>query len=142
MKLRKAIESDLDNVLLLHQKLFTYNYDYQHYANELDNEFSHFLVLENDNQIVGYFIIHVIFENIDIIIIAIDEKIQNLGYGQLLFDYILYIKDKHKCDTIMLEVETSNIKAINFYQKNNFEIIQIRKNYYGNNQDALVMKRG
>lgn len=142
MKLRKAQPSDIDKVLKLHNTLFTYNYDYQHYANELENEFSHFLVLEDNNQLLGYFVIHVIFEVIDIIIIAIDKVIQKQGYGQFLLDYILYIKDRDKCDTIMLEVEKTNSKAINFYKKNNFETIQIRKNYYGINKDALVMKRG
>ena len=40
----------------------------------------------------------------------------------------------------MLEVREDNIKAINFYQKNDFKIISKRKNYY-QNVDALIMER-
>ena len=40
----------------------------------------------------------------------------------------------------MLEVREDNLKAINFYQKNNFTIIAKRQNYY-KNIDALIMER-
>ena len=42
-------------------------------------------------------------------------------------------------ERIMLEVRCDNIYAIKLYKKYNFKIINIRKNYYLNN-DAYVME--
>ena len=40
---------------------------------------------------------------------------------------------------MLLEVRCDNINAIKLYKKYNFKIINIRKNYYENN-DAYVME--
>ena len=40
---------------------------------------------------------------------------------------------------IFLEVNQKNLNAIKLYKKNNFEEISVRKNYYGLNEDALIM---
>ena len=42
-------------------------------------------------------------------------------------------------DSIYLEVEASNKRAIRFYQKNGFQILRINKCYYSNGEDALIM---
>ena len=39
----------------------------------------------------------------------------------------------------LLEVNENNEKAIKLYKKNGFEEISVRKNYYGNHQNALIM---
>ena len=56
-----------------------------------------------------------------------------------LINYIIKKKDTI-ASKIMLEVREDNLKAINFYQKNNFTIIAKRQNYY-KNKDALIMER-
>jgi len=49
--------------------------------------------------------------------------------------------DKIKTKDIFLEVRESNKKAINFYKKNNFKQISIRKGYYSDpTEDAIIMK--
>ena len=44
------------------------------------------------------------------------------------------------CDTILLEVNTMNYKAISLYEKYGFKEYGTRKNYYGNS-DAILMKK-
>ena len=42
---------------------------------------------------------------------------------------------------IFLEVRESNQVAINFYKKNKFKEISVRKNYYSEpNENAIIMK--
>ena len=43
---------------------------------------------------------------------------------------------------ITLEVRISNNKAINLYKKLNFQIVNVKKNYYENKEDALYMVKG
>ena len=54
---------------------------------------------------------------------------------------IIYNLDKIKTKDIFLEVRESNKVAINFYKKNNFKEISIRKNYYSEpTENAIIMK--
>ena len=39
----------------------------------------------------------------------------------------------------LLEVNENNVKALKLYKKTGFEKIFVRKNYYGNNEDAIIM---
>ena len=141
MKLLKAQENDLKQILELHTKLFDYNYTYDNYLFEIDNAISHFMVLKNNEQIIGYFVIHIIYEQLEIVIIAISEEYQNQGYGQFLLDYIDYLKIKNCCHEILIEVLETNYKAISFYEKNNFFLLDRRNDYYGKGKNALIYRK-
>ena len=41
----------------------------------------------------------------------------------------------------MLEVNEKNVKALKLYEKIGFERISIRKNYYGKNENAMIMMK-
>lgn len=70
----------------------------------------------------------------EILAIATIEECRNKGIAQELLDKI-------KTKDIFLEVRKSNEKAINFYKKNNFKQISIRKGYYSDpTEDAIIMK--
>jgi len=96
-----------------------------------------YLVAKDDGKIVGYIGIEKIAGETHIINMAVHPLYRKLGIGKLLLEEVLNV-----CDTIFLEVRTSNINAISLYEKYGFKVIDIRKKYYQNNdEDALVMKR-
>lgn len=74
---------------------------------------------------------------IDILNIIVKPEYQNQGIGSVLLKYIIDNKQDKK---IMLEVKSKNINAIKLYQKYDFKIINIRKNYY-KDDDAIIMER-
>ena len=74
---------------------------------------------------------------IDLLNIIVKPKYQNQGIGGVLLKYIIDNKQDKK---IMLEVRSKNINAIKLYQKYDFKIINIRKNYY-KDDDAIIMER-
>ena len=74
---------------------------------------------------------------IDLLNIIVKPKYQNQGIGIVLLKYIIDNKQDKK---IMLEVRSKNINAIKLYQKYDFKIINIRKNYY-KDDDAIIMER-
>lgn len=92
-----------------------------------------------DNKVTGFIHISSNYEIIDILNIVVDPKYEKQGIGTKLINYIIKKKDTI-ASKIMLEVREDNLKAINFYQKNNFTIIAKRQNYY-KNKDALIMER-
>ena len=54
-------------------------------------------------------------------------------------DKLILICKENLCETIFLEVNSINYKAISLYEKYGFKSYLIRKNYYGEN-DAVLMK--
>lgn len=103
------------------------------------NKLERIYVYIDENLIKGFIHISTNFEIIDILNIVVEPTYEKHGIGTQLINYIINNKNK-EVNTIMLEVREDNIKAINFYQKNDFKIISKRKNYY-QNVDALIMER-
>ena len=44
------------------------------------------------------------------------------------------------CESISLEVRSTNKRAISFYKKNGFKIVSIRKKYYDDSDGLLMVK--
>ena len=44
-------------------------------------------------------------------------------------------------EKFLLEVNENNGKALKLYKKIGFEEIYVRKNYYGNNENAIIMMK-
>ena len=87
-----------------------------------------------DKKVCGYLMVLDSIDVYEILAIATVEEYRNKGIAQELLDKIK-IKD------IFLEVRESNQVAINFYKKNKFNQISIRKNYYSEpNEKAIIMK--
>ena len=87
-------------------------------------------------KIIGFVCFYHLKEEVEILKIGILKSYQRKKYGSLIINEIKKLKIKK----IFLEVSVENLQAINFYLKNGFEKIGIRKAYYkGNNQriDAL-----
>ena len=89
--------------------------------------------------IVGYIAITYVIDTIDILSIVTMKNYENVGVATLLLKYIFNFAKKNNVNKIFLEVRTSNTKAINLYEKNNFKLISKRRSYYTDNkEDALI----
>ncbi|MGC2235851.1 MAG: ribosomal protein S18-alanine N-acetyltransferase [Pyrinomonadaceae bacterium] len=63
------------------------------------------------------------------------------GIGKALFNQFLDKTKELGISRVWLEVRESNAAAINFYKKNNFQKIQVRKNFYRfPEEDGWVMR--
>ena len=97
-----------------------------------DNSFIYAYLV--DEKVCGYLMVLDSIDVYEILAIATVEEYRNKGIAQELLDKI-------KNKDIFLEVRESNKKAINFYKKNNFKEISIRKNYYSEpTENAIIMK--
>ncbi len=125
---------DIDRIIEL-GKLINNDFDKLNNISELisnDNIFGYYL----DDKLVGFIVINKCYEVIDLLYIVVDKLYRNKSIGSMLMEYMINTFDYER---IMLEVRCDNIYAIKLYKKYNFKIINIRKNYYLNN-DAYVME--
>ena len=66
----------------------------------------------------------------DILNIGIDTDFKRQGYGTGLINHLIEELRKRNISEILLEVRAGNKSAIQFYNKQGFEKISVRKNYY------------
>jgi len=90
-----------------------------------DNSFIYTYLI--DEKVCGYLMVLDSIDVYEILAIATIEEYRNNGIAQQLLDKI-------KTKDIFLEVRESNQVAINFYKKNKFKEISVRKNYYSFHQ--------
>ena len=98
------------------------------------------LICKHNSEIIGFIIFSPINPEAHILSISVIKKIQSKGVGSLLLRSMLDQCKAMNYKKIFLEVRTSNLQAINFYQKFGFIKDAIRDNYYtDNSEDALLM---
>lgn len=103
----------------------------------LKNQFAEYYVLDVDG-VIGYIGMWCVFENGQITNFYIHPDVQGKGFGKMLLEYALNIF-REKVSILTLEVRVSNTRAQEMYKKYGFEVGGVRKNYYKNGEDALLM---
>ncbi len=101
-----------------------------------NNPFAKFLVLIENNEVIGYIYYSEIYERVEINQFEISSIHRNCGKGNKLLKHLIELVNKD----ITLEVKKDNIAAINLYEKNGFIRKAIRKGYYSG-IDAILMER-
>jgi len=136
--IKKLTSADIDyieQIFNLEKEIFkssAFNKSYLDALIKGDNSFIYAYLI--DDKVSGYLMILDSIDVYEILAIATVEEYRNKGIAQKLLDKI-------KTKDIFLEVRESNKIAINFYKKNKFKEISIRKNYYSKpNENAIIMK--
>ena len=101
-----------------------------------NNPFGKYLILKEDNEIIGYLYYSDIYERAEINQFEINFIHRNCGKGSYLLKEFL---NRIKKD-ITLEVKEDNTVAIKLYEKNGFTKKAIRREYY-NGVDGILMER-
>jgi ribosomal-protein-alanine N-acetyltransferase len=82
------------------------------------------------------------FSECEIYNIAVKREYQKQGIGSSLVDRLISLTKDNNTESIWLEVRSSNKQAISFYQKNDFEKMYERKNFYSKPpENAIVMRK-
>ena len=137
--IRKASLDDLKQIYLIEKDVF-YN---EHWTLEmLESELKNFLgrttwIIEESTVILGYCMMRILYNEANIINMAIKSSRQWEGLGSFLLSHVLNQLPMNS--SVFLEVKESNLSAINLYQRLGFKVINLRKNYYKNGRAALIM---
>ena len=93
-----------------------------------------------DGDVVGIITYSIIYERAEVNYILVLEEYRGVGIADKLLKFALSDMKKSGCETVSLEVDSMNEKAINLYLKNGFIIKNIREKYYDNNDGYLMVK--
>ncbi len=100
---------------------------------------STYFVVKGNEEIVGFAGIVKIVDEIDIMNIVVKKSKRKLGIGSALLQKIIEFSKEQKATSITLEVNYKNNPAIALYQKFGFKQVGLRKKYYHNTDDAILM---
>ena len=90
---------------------------------------------------VGVCVFQFIFDEAELLYLAIFSEYAKRGYGRMLFAKFLEISKKNNIKRIFLEVSSENKPAIHFYESFKFTTFGIRKKYYKDGSDALLKEK-
>ena len=106
-----------------------------------DIERHDYYVAMEDGKAKGYACVWTMPPEAELEDICVSPDARRRGLGQMIMDYIISESKKNGVDMICLEVRKSNLGAISLYEKNGFVRGGVRKGYYDNREDALIMCR-
>jgi ribosomal-protein-alanine N-acetyltransferase len=145
MKIEKVTPQDLDQIYDLECKIFKQDSFSKETIGKLIYHNMIFLKLLHScysKRIIGFIIIIKQNQNVaNLINLLIKKRFRNKGYGSYLLSCAIQkIKEMKEIQKIILNVKTSNKKALNLYHRFNFKIIKEINDYYRNNDNAYLME--
>lgn len=129
--------------LLKIKDVLTYEFDdfwtYSIFQKELENPNSQYFVAIINEEIVGFAGIWKSLDEMHITNIVTKISKRHIGIASKLLEKLIETSKNEKSTLLTLEVNENNSNAIKLYKKYYFKKIGLRKNYYGQNKNAVIM---
>jgi len=143
LRIRPLTVSRLDEVVAIERAVFSDPWSREMFRSEitlLDGSFAR--VAELDGRVAGYLLAILVMDEAHLGNLAVHPDHRRAGIAQRLLDDLLQSCRRTGVRRVTLEVRMSNDGARNFYYRNEFIDVAMRKNYYRQPiEDAIVMLR-
>lgn len=129
------------NIYNIEKECFSTPWSEKSILSSINNDNTYFVIAKEKNQnIIGYAGLYFSQKESYIYNIAVKKDFQKLGVGTKLVNSLIDFCIKNSMEFLSLEVRKSNTSAIKLYQKMNFKILGLRKNFYNSPlEDAIIM---
>jgi ribosomal-protein-alanine N-acetyltransferase len=140
IKIRKMDLSDIRYVFEEEVKIFGKSLGEKTLYNEIMyNDLSYYYIAIVDGQRAGYIGSWLTIPNAEILNMFVSKKYRGMGIGYSLMEQIIEICNDQDIENLTLEVRKSNDYALKLYGSLGFINAAVRKKYYGDGEDALLM---
>ena len=131
--------NDIDRVYKIEQEEENSWIKNQFYAYGMDSLESMSYIYLFNSEVIGYLMSKIILDEVHIHNITVSKEYRNNGVGTYMITSLIdKAKDKNK-NKICLEVNNNNLIARKVYNKFRFTKVGVRKKYYNNKNDAVLM---
>lgn len=139
-RIRPLEEKDIGEIVAGETEVFGESLGFDMIYGDLKlNPYAHYLVLEIDGKVGGYLGLWITGEEAEIINFYVAKKYQGMGFGTKLLDFAVELCRMSEVKTLSLEVRPNNVPALKLYEKLGFVFSHVRKQYYRDGSDALVL---
>jgi [ribosomal protein S18]-alanine N-acetyltransferase len=133
-------ERDLETVLAIETASFSHPWTRRHFLDEIASPFGIPLVaIGPDCCIAGYLCLKLVLDEAEILDVAVDGSLRGNGVGRTLVERALNLCREQKAALVALEVRAGNQAAIALYRRFGFRDSGLRKRYYEDGEDAILM---
>ena len=140
LKIQKADISHLPEITRIEKESFSSPWSEASIESSIKSDLVQCVCLMSDENIAGYAMYSFLFEEGELLNVAIDPALRGRGFGDALLSHVISSASESKVENLFLEVRASNAPARSLYRKHGFEEIGIRKNYYRfPTEDAVIM---
>lgn len=140
IQITKMTLSDLDSIESILNTDFDDFWNYNILKTELENPNSKYIVSKINNDIVGFAGFIMLYDEADISNIVVNKNYRHMGIGSIMLKELIDLAKSLDMNALNLEVNSSNIFAINLYKNFSFSQCGLRKKYYNNSEDAILMR--
>lgn len=134
-------ETDLDAVSAIEMASYATPWNLEHFRSELAARYSWPLVAVEEGNVVGYLCLMSLFEEAQILNIAVSPGKRGRGIARMLLEHAFRLALERGAEVIALEVRSSNTAAIALYEQFGFTRTGIRAGYYESVEDAVLMEK-
>lgn len=143
--LRAATLADVPALHTLETQLFPVDaWSVDLFLDEVQHPTRSYYVLERTTnpaatEIIGYCGTMIVGENADVQTIAVLPEHEGNGYGRAMLNTMHSTARTAGAQRMLLEVRADNPRAQRLYQRNGYRHIHVRRRYYEDGTDALIM---
>lgn len=139
--IREMQAADVPQIVAIESASFSDPWTEEMFLDGFKIPFCYSFVYEIEGEVVGYIIGSLLFDEAEVFNVATKPSLRGKGIGKALMDAFekeMVALEGKKC---FLEVRVSNMPARSLYEKRGYRQIAVRKKYYGDGEDALVMEK-
>ena len=141
MTVREIQKEDIGAIAEIEKRCFSDAWSIETFESVLQYTWQHGFVAEDAGQVCGYAILGVVFEDAELLNIAVDIPYRGQKIGRALLTTLLDCAKGLGANRCLLEVRVSNQSAIGLYEKYGYEKYGLRENYYADGEDAYLMQK-
>ncbi|MDD2899144.1 MAG: ribosomal protein S18-alanine N-acetyltransferase [Desulfuromonadaceae bacterium] len=133
--------ADIDAVLKIEAASNPVPWQRDHFCHEIEANYSWPFVAVENGRVVGYVCMMSLFEEAQILNIAVEPEQRGKGIARILMGHALQLGIEKGADVMALEVRASNRRAISLYENLGFTRTGVRALYYEGVEDAILMEK-
>jgi len=131
----------IGDILKVENECFSSPWTEKMFMEELSGKFSRYYVAMIDEKAVAYMGMWFLSGEGHITNIAVGKDYRRKGVAKALLSHFIALAKEENLEFMTLEVRASNTPAISLYESFGFSYAGVRKNYYDNKEDALVLTK-
>lgn len=134
---RRAVTDDARLLAVLHASAFPRPWDEAAFEALLITFNVFGLVLNGQ----GFILCRAVADEAEILTLAVNPQVRRYGVGRALVEAAAALATARGADSLFLEVASDNTAALGLYAATAFEPAGLRRGYYADGADAVVMRR-
>lgn len=138
---REWTKADISQIAEIEKACFSDPWSVEAFESGMANPFFHAILFEEGGQVCAYACQFVIFEDAEILNLAVAPSYRRKGLGRKLLKELEDYAKENQAERTLLEVREGNTPARSLYEAWGFKAFGVRKNYYEDGENAVVMEK-